>query len=180
MTDIINVMAHKLATTLKTKNPSHSVSAAVAQYSLAIILNTVFIIVLTLSISLVLGTFKETAIVLFAFAGLRAISGGLHVKSGMACVLYSTAGALLLPYAAEWITDTLALIINTISILLFMILAPSNIRTKFPNKYYPLLKIVSLLIVISNFYTLSSLLAITFFIQALSLLGGGDNTEKIK
>jgi accessory gene regulator B len=52
------------------------------------------------------------------------------------------------------------------------LLAPANIRgyARMPEKYFPIMKVLSLLIIGSNYIWSSSLLAVVFFIQGILLL----------
>jgi Accessory gene regulator B. len=114
--------------------------------------------------------YRETMQVLFAFGLLRMISGGYHFKSASVCIVVSAGVAALLPFVE--LSIFYINILNITNMVLTIILSPSRIeeQTRIPSKYFPLLKIGSTVLVASNFLFQSQLLAITWFIQVLSLI----------
>jgi accessory gene regulator B len=168
---MIDNMAHRIAVLIKKNVPDHPTSIAVMQHSLSFLLNTIFIISFSLIIALFTDKIGETALALFAYAILRQVSGGAHLKSGVLCVVVSTlmiAVISLLSFNSE-----IVLIINLLSVTLALLLSPKiHRRTRIKPKYYPLLKIISVLIISTNFFFESPVLASTFFIQSLSLIPG--------
>lgn len=177
---MLHYLANKIAVYIKNVVPDHPASIAVLRYSLSFILNAVLIIVLTLGLSLLTGRMKEAVIILFAFGLLRQISGGIHLKSGDLCVVL-TATVFTIMSVINLGSSTVQLL-NVISLLLVMIFSPSRIdrQTRIPKKYYPLLKILSILVVASSVLINSSTLAITFFVQAITLIRmkGGEQYAK--
>lgn len=167
---MISYLSGKLADSLKAAVPNHPTSTAVLKYSISFLLNAVFVIVLSLTVSLFTGHWKEALTVLAAFPLLRQVSGGIHLKSSMTCVLVSTGGTTLLSFLSLDYTWTIAL--TCVSCLLVLLFAPSRIekQSRIPRKYYPLLKLISLLIVSSNFWIASPVLAGTFLVQAVTLI----------
>lgn len=87
---MIETMAFKLANQIKRIVPDHPASVPVLKYALALILNASMIILLTLFASFFTGRMVEAATILVAFALLRQVSGGIHLKTGMACVLVTS------------------------------------------------------------------------------------------
>ncbi|PWV92037.1 accessory gene regulator B [Paenibacillus cellulosilyticus] len=169
-------LSNKIAVYIKNVVPDHPASVAVLRYSLSFILNTVLIILLTLGMSFVTGRTKEAVIILTAFALLRQVSGGIHLKSGDLCIIVTSAAFTimsLIDLGSEPI-----FLLNLFSLLLVLLFSPSRIdrQTRIPKKYYPLLKIISAAFVLTNFYWASATLAITFFAQAATLirLKGGE------
>ena len=61
---------------------------------------------------------------------------------------------------------------NLVNIILVLLFAPSRIdkQTRISKKHYPLLKIISLFLVSTNFLIGSSVLAAAFLIQSLTLI----------
>lgn len=80
-------MTFKLANQIKRTVPDHPASIPVLKYVLALIINASMIIVLTLLASFFTGRTAEAVTILVAFALLRQMSGGIHLKTGMACVV---------------------------------------------------------------------------------------------
>ncbi len=182
---MIDALACKMAHRIKSVVPEHPASVARLSYSLTFMLNAGFIILLSLLVSLLTGNTIEALAVLVSFAVLRQVSGGLHLKSGTLCVIASVVGVTLLSYTN--IHHSLATpIITGISLVLVLFYAPSGIekQTRIPPKYYPFLKALSITFVASNFLIASSVVAVTFFIQSLTLIpwflmrGGEKNEEE--
>src|SRR5690606_6987816 len=91
-------------------------------------------------------------------------------KSAILCIVVSAGVAALLPFLT--ISGSVMLIINIINSTLTLFFSPSGIeqQTRIPTKFFPLLKILSVLIVMSNFIFQSHLLAVTWAIQAVTLI----------
>ncbi|WP_138751781.1 accessory gene regulator ArgB-like protein [Paenibacillus sinopodophylli] len=167
---MIEAIASSIAVGIKKVVPEHPSSVAVLQYSLALILNGAFIIGLSLLLSIITGKTAEVAIILISFALLRQVSGGLHLKSGMSCVLVSTGVATVLSLVN--LGQTITLTITAISMLLMLLLAPSNIekQSRIPKRYYPILKAVSVVIVAVNLLIQSDVIALAFIAQGITLI----------
>jgi accessory gene regulator B len=167
---MIDKLALSIATGIKNTVPDHPASIARLKYSLSFILNAVFIIVFSLLVSLLTGKTYEVAILLFSFAILRQVSGGIHLKSGTTCVVVTVAVANAFSFLE--ISNDVTLWFTGISILIALIFAPSGIekQTRIPQRFYPLLKIISVIIISSNFIIESDMAATAFLIQAISLM----------
>lgn len=167
---MIHLMADKIAIKIKRTAPDHPASIAVLRYSIALLLNAALIISITLLLSALTGRTKEVIILLVSFAVLRQVSGGIHLNSGMKCVLSTTALFTLLSLIE--LSFPLAMTINGIAAILCLIFSPSRIQqqTRIPVKYYPLLKLASVLIVCSNFLIMSPILSLSFFAQSMLLI----------
>ncbi len=172
-------MLRKVAADLNVRMKSHGVEAPsidVIAYALSIVTNTLSIIGVSLLIGLVTGEFGRTLLLLGIFALIRYLSGGYHLKSGLWCIVVSSAMMGGLPHIRldeQWIN-----ILTVISLVVFLWFAPANYDkyARISPKYFPMLKITSALIVASNFYFVSDLLATAVFTQALLLPfkeGGG-------
>lgn len=173
---MIEYFALRMAESIKKNVPDSPTSTAVMKFALSVIINAVMIIVLSLIISIVTGRITEVIIALLAFPLLRQASGGYHMKSGMKCVLFST--ALITAISLVDLQYKHILMMGLISLMLVGVYAPSNIekQSRTPKKYYPLLKFVSLVIVALNLIIGSPVLASAFFAQSISLirLKGGE------
>ena len=167
---MIENISQILAVGLKNRVPHHPASVAVFRFTIAVLMNTLAIIVLTLSIGFWIGHFKEVCIILVSFALLRAVSGGIHLKSGDKCVVVTTAlfTTISIVDISHWVVFSL----NSLSILLAYLYAPPRIekQSKIAPKHYPKLKFLSILIIATNFLFMSSILAVTFFVQCLMLI----------
>ncbi|GGD64396.1 accessory gene regulator B family protein [Paenibacillus nasutitermitis] len=167
---MINALSHKLAVGIKSKVPDHPASIAVLQYSLSMVLNTVFILGLSFLISLFTGRSLETLVALAGFAALRQISGGYHLKSGIMCILVSTAGITAITFAD--FGSLVTLILNAGALLLALVFAPSRIdrQTRIPKEYFGYLKLGSMALIVISGFVGYSVLAAAFFVQALTLI----------
>ena len=166
---MIEVVAAKLAAHIKQAIPDHPRSEAVLAFSISFILNTVLIIVFSLIISLFTGRIMETITVLLSYAVLRQISGGHHLKSGGLCILVSTVGVSALSFSN--FGHRIIFMMNILSLILVLIYSPSQLEgTRIPIRYYPMLKILSALVVCVNFFLQSSLVAASFLVQSLTLI----------
>jgi len=150
-------------------NGVNAPSTEVIVYALSIVSNTVSIVSISLLIGLLTGEFARTLLVLCVFALIRYLSGGYHLKSGLWCIVISTAVMSALPHImlSEFATNVL----TGIALVFFLILAPANYDkyARIDPKYFPLLKIISSVIVSANFLFVSDILALAFITQALLL-----------
>lgn len=159
------------ARAIKRNAPDHPTSEAVLKYALEVVYNAVFIVGLTLVLSLWTGKTNEALMVMGAFALLRQLSGGVHLKSGMACVCVSTIlfTTLSIINLSDYIYS-----LNIMSMILVLFFSPSGIekQTRIPKKYYPLLKFGSVLLMLVSFYLNNESLTIGFFVQSVTLIIG--------
>ncbi|MGG4504057.1 accessory gene regulator ArgB-like protein [Paenibacillus polymyxa] len=170
MNELIEALSLRMAQHIKSVVPDHPASVAVLKHALAITLNVVFIVGLTLGVSILIGRTREVLTIMVAFAFLRQMTGGLHLKSGMGCVAVSTllfTGLSFIELDYNWTTGT-----TIASMLVILIFAPAGIekQTRIPPKYFPLLKVLALCVVGLNLYLSNPYIAISFFVQTLSLI----------
>ncbi|WP_391574393.1 accessory gene regulator ArgB-like protein [Cohnella sp.] len=169
---MVDGLSRQLAVGIKRVVPESPESVEVLKYSISFILNAIFIIGFSLLISLFTGKIQEVIIVLIGYALLRQVSGGVHLKSGTLCIIISTVGATVLSFVS--FNSTILLLATALSLLLALIFAPSRIekQTRIPEKYYPLLKLISLALIASNLVIQSAVLASAFLLQTLTLIRG--------
>jgi accessory gene regulator B len=167
---MIEAIAANWATKLKKAVPEHPASIAVIKFALQLFIETILTLLTAVVISSFTNKTIETLIVLIAFAILRAVSGGFHFKTAAACILSTSIGANIAAFSQ--FNDTVILVMGGTSLLLAAIFAPSKIenQTRIPKKYYPALKIISLVIISTNFLFMSSILASAFLIQSITLI----------
>jgi len=179
---MIESMSEKLAVWLKGEVPEHPFDIDRLQFGFHFILNTVFTLSAAILLGLLFGNLMETLQVLLVFGLLRMITGGFHFKSATICIVVSAGVAVLLPYIT--LSSIMVTAVNSINVILILIFAPSGIdnQTRIPQKYYPLLKLLGLIIVASNFIFQSELLGLTWLIQTISLIHflakGGEKHEE--
>lgn len=167
---MVDYVANRIAVALKRANQEETASIEVLKYSIHILLNPLITVILSLLIASVFDKTTEVIIVLISFALLRAFSGGYHFEKTEVCILFTTALAITLSFASFSVPVIIGL--TGASIILVLIYAPySKVRnTLIPAKFDPYLKLISLVIVCSNFFFLSSLLSASFLFQALTLI----------
>jgi len=147
-------------------------SVPVILFALQIITNTVSITVATLVIGLLTGSIGQTALTVVAFAIIRYLSGGYHLKINAACIVVSTAILAVIPHIT--LGETANFSLTVVSVIIFALFAPSNYDkyARMPRRYYPLLKIVSIGLVAVNLGVRSDVLALTYIIQSGLLIAG--------
>ncbi|OAZ43359.1 accessory gene regulator ArgB-like protein [Paenibacillus polymyxa] len=170
---MIEPLSLRMAQHIKSVVPDHPASVPVLQHALAILLNMVFITGLTLVISVFTGRTREVVTIMAAFAFLRQMTGGIHLKSGMGCVAVSTmlfTGLSFISLDHNWTIGA-----TLISMLLILVFAPAGIerQTRIPPRYFPLLKVAALITVGLNLWFALPYVAISFFAQTLLLINGG-------
>ncbi|MGW8823387.1 accessory gene regulator ArgB-like protein [Paenibacillus lautus] len=173
---MIDVVALRMAESIKRAVPEHPASLAVLKHSLAILINTISIIALTILLSLITGNLVQAITVLIAFPILRMASGGAHLKTGTMCVTVTTMLFTVLSYVN--VGPLWTLIMNILALLLVLIYAPSGIEdsSRIPKKYYPHLRVLSVFIVSLSIIISSPTIAACFLFQGLTLIRwkGGD------
>lgn len=170
MSELIDALSLHMAKHIKNVVPDHPASVAVLKHALAVILNLVFIISLTIIISIFTGNVIEAVTVMAAFAFLRQLTGGIHLKSGMGCVAVSTllfTGLSFIKLDYNWTIG-----VTLVSMLLIFVFAPAGIerQTRIPPRYFPLLRSGALIVVSFNLWIANPFIAISFFVQSLSLI----------
>ncbi|MFF2887872.1 accessory gene regulator B family protein [Paenibacillus sp. NPDC057967] len=166
----ISVLATRLAEGIVKEAPEFSNRVGRIRHTLVFLLNIVPIILLTTIIGLVTGRLIEMWTVLLSFAILRQVSGGIHMGTSEMCILVTTIGATVLSFAEFHLAAIH--IMTSISLILVLIYAPSRIegRTLFPKKYFKYLKIAAAILILSNFFIQSSVIAAAFLAQSFMII----------
>ncbi|RXZ83331.1 accessory regulator AgrB [Paenibacillaceae bacterium] len=166
----MNILAYKVACAIKNANPEETQSVAVMQYALGIIFNTLFSLLAALLIGLFTGQFLDTAIAFLTFVTIRMLSGGFHLKSAWACNIATIVLCTVIPHAAILITSSSVMILNIISLISMVLLAPRpDHNTRIPPKWFPLLKMLSVLVVILNFFLAYPVIGLVLAAQSFTL-----------
>lgn len=166
---ILDTTAGTIARSIR-RNYNESGSEEVLTYSLIILLNAISIILIVSMVGLFTGHFLESITTLFMYALLRYFSGGVHLNSSITCIVVSSfllisIAHIPLPY---WYTGFL---LNLVSLVIILWLAPKGLEnvSRIAPKHYPILKLISVAIICSNFLFHSDVLTLTFIAQAISL-----------
>ncbi|WP_281885962.1 accessory gene regulator B family protein [Paenibacillus sp. YYML68] len=150
------------------KHNSDAASETVLFYALSLLINSAVSVLIVMTISTITGKIADALLVILAYTILRIVSGGLHLRTSLACCLTSATIFLTAAHAAYEFA-VIGVLLNTVAFILVLIYAPSDIKSvsRIDPKYYPMLKCVSALIVASNFYFQLPVLTTAFLIQAL-------------
>ncbi|MGG1313659.1 accessory gene regulator ArgB-like protein [Cohnella laeviribosi] len=177
---MIETLAENLAIRIKRANREQTASVAVMKFALIIIINFCIPISASLLIGAVTGKVAETAIGIGFFILLRMISGGYHFASPIPCMLSTAAVTAIPPHLT--FSELWTPVLTAGAFILVALLAPANMKgyNTMPEKYYPLLKFISMLIVASNFLLQSQTVAIVLAIQGLTLLFHNKDKEVSK
>lgn len=177
---MIESLSLRIAHYIKRANPDETVSVDIMKYSLMIILNGLSIALFSVIIGGITGKLPETVLTMAAFVLLRFFSGGRHLGSSDSCVFWSTLAMVSLPHIP--VTSWMVWSMIVITMLIVLRFVPFNMheQVRFPERYYPLLKTISFLLVSSNLIWFSAVIAKAFFLQSLFLIPfkGGEKNEK--
>ncbi|MFD1772346.1 accessory gene regulator ArgB-like protein [Paenibacillus rhizophilus] len=166
----MNTLSYKVAFAIKQANPEGTSSIEVMQYSLSILFNTACIIISSLVIGWLTGQWKGTILTLFSIALLRFVSGGVHLKSAKACNIASILTCTIIPHLSSFL-DNYILLINGVSLVIMAISAPKpDKNAQLPIKWFPFMKVIAMLLVLSNFFIGSSVIGLAFFVQSLTVI----------
>jgi Membrane protein putatively involved in post-translational modification of the autoinducing quorum-sensing peptide len=167
---MVEALAERLAGKIKRANPDQTVSVPVMKFALIIVINFTIPIAASLAFGALTGKWLETLTAMIVFVALRMISGGYHFESPIPCMLVTFTIIAVPPHIS--LPEPWIYLLTAAALVLFTWLAPANMKgyNTMPEKYYPLLKIGSVLIVSCNFLFLSGTAAIVLAVQGISLL----------
>ncbi|MBB6731180.1 accessory gene regulator ArgB-like protein [Cohnella zeiphila] len=167
---MIERLALSIATSIKKVDAEQTPSIEVMKFSLITILHTLATVLIVFILSWVTGKPLVTMYGMGYFMLLRFFSGGYHIQSSSLCTVLS----VLLMLAAPFIPlgDHWVLIANIVNVVMMLVFSPSNIKgfAQIPEKYFPILKLVSVAIVCANFWLQDPTLAILTIFQSILLL----------
>jgi accessory gene regulator B len=152
------------------KHHDQAASEEVLTFSISTLLNSLFTFLVILILSSLTGHAVEAIILMGAFIGLRYVSGGVHLSSSFGCNLFSICimlGLIHLP-VSFW---NEGFILNSIAMILVSWLAPKDIMhlNLAGPKYRYHFKVIGMVLVGSNFFIASPVVALAFIAQAISL-----------
>ncbi|MCM3141634.1 accessory gene regulator B family protein [Brevibacillus sp. MER 51] len=166
---MIEKAAERMAKAIKAANPEETSSVKAMQYPIAMTINLLGVVLGCLIIGVMTGRLSETFTAFISFALLRRFSGGYHAHSLTVCVIISVLIFTVIPFVP--LTTTAQWILKSISCLLVLFLSPANceeneIRDSI-KKYF---RIISILLVVAHLFTDSTIIILSFFVQALLLI----------
>ncbi|QGQ94968.1 hypothetical protein EHS13_08775 [Paenibacillus psychroresistens] len=173
---MIENISLRLATIIKNANEENTASIDVMKYGLLILINGIIISVLSILLGFLFGKPTETLITMISFVMLRMVSGGYHFKTANQCIIISIILMITLPFIP--INDKIEGVLIIVSFVIVLIKAPSSIekQSRIPKQYYPLLKLIAALLIVTCYFIGSDTITKAFFIQSLLLIKikGGD------
>lgn len=164
----IDSISEKIALSIQKNNPDSTSSLALLKVGISAVINQLIVTSSVLILGLLTGKTMETVTALIAFPFLRYFCGGLHLRTSVHCNIVTSSLILLSIYIpiGYWYNG---IILNIFSIIILSVYAPSGIkRSRLDKKYYPVLKLISIAIVTSNFMFQLPVLSLVFFIQSLT------------
>jgi len=164
--NFIDRSATRIAASIRNNHPQ-AASQEVLFYALSLLINSSLTVVTVIIVSAMTGQLKEALIVITAYTALRVVSGGAHLSSSLACCVASSV-IFILSSHLSYNFFYLGFILTAAALLIVLKTAPQGIEnvSSINKKYYSLLKLLSVIIVASNFYFQIDFLATAFFIQA--------------
>ncbi|RAP76598.1 accessory gene regulator ArgB-like protein [Paenibacillus montanisoli] len=175
---MLNKLADALHDRMVAAGVQNAPSAPVMTYAFQILTNTLSAAFGAMLIGAITGTFTATLITLLVFATIRYLSGGYHLKSGYLCTAVSIAVLVAIPHVS--LPHSYIPYITGFSIIMMLIFAPANYDkyATLPERYYPLLKLISASFAALNFFFVSELLAVIFGLQSILLLFKSRSEEE--
>ncbi|MFC5701250.1 accessory gene regulator ArgB-like protein [Cohnella faecalis] len=175
---MIHKLSYGIANYIKKSEPEATASVAVMQYSLYIILHSLFTAAIIFIIGAATGRFFETFIGLAFFVVLRLIAGGYHLHSSTLCTILSIALINAAPFVSmpdRWIP-----VVTIVCAIFVLIYAPRNFKgyARIPERYYPYMKIVAFAVVCSNLFWHSATIGFVSVLHTAMLVPqqkGGEN-----
>jgi accessory gene regulator B len=164
MRDPIDVISEKISTYKFFRGQK---SREVTEYIYAIGINMVGVILITALFGKLLGTSNHAIIAMMSFFVLRKFSGGFHFRSLTLCMVVTVGLFSIIPFIN--ISTVYIQLINVISITILLLFAPNNMK-QIPIIFQSPLKVISVIIVMTNFFIIDSNIALSFFAQAILLI----------
>ncbi|MEC0231162.1 accessory gene regulator B family protein [Paenibacillus alba] len=158
MVDPIEALAYKVAVKVKQCNPDITAHVEDIRYGAAYYINYYSVIIVTLILGFLTGELLWTGISLISFGILRKYSGGFHLRSLTGCAVVTIILLSVIPHikiSGSWNIQAL----NLASLLLIVLYVENN-----TNKY------MGVMLVMTNVLFASSTVALTFFVQALTII----------
>jgi accessory gene regulator B len=153
---MIESAASSIAERLNKYTGNKNISIDFVRYRIAEILHVIIIFSVSITISIFTGKTIDTILALIAFGVLRKLSGGFHLKTLEGCQIFT----IILVTAITFIHSSNIMLINLVTLLLLIIFSKKK------QSY----KVISSLLVASNFVIQSEIVAISFLAQSLTLI----------
>ncbi|WP_027085184.1 accessory gene regulator ArgB-like protein [Cohnella panacarvi] len=173
---MINSISAHISGYIYRNNDRGHVSQDVMKFALIGIFTNSLTIILSLCIGLIDGKFQETCIALAAMAVIRMLAGGYHLPSPELCIVASTVAVTAVPFIP--LSDSFIYIFAAVSAVVIWIYAPVDMKnkTRISDRSFQIMKYSGIALVLSNLLVQSDILAVSWFIVALTLISfkGGE------
>jgi accessory gene regulator B len=153
---MIEALAYSISERLNKFTDNRNINIDLVRYRIAEILHLIVIFGVSIAISIFTGKTVNTIFALIAFGILRKFSGGFHLKTLEGCEVFTIA----LVTAITFIHTGNTMLINLVTIILLIIFSRKKLSYK----------VVSVLLVASNFIVQSEIVAISFLAQSSTLI----------
>ncbi|MFD1775918.1 accessory gene regulator B family protein [Paenibacillus rhizophilus] len=164
---ILEELSRRIAKKIKKYDPEGPGSLEVLGYGIGIKLNLYSGILLTVLFGLLFSSVLHSLLALASFMVLRKFSGGYHLPITL-CSLVTGLTASLVPLISLGQEGTILL--TALSLLIALAFAPNNYEELYNVEFDSWSKGISVLIIASNLYFQSAIVAVSFMIQSLLLL----------
>jgi accessory gene regulator B len=160
--DPIETLAYKIAYSLKRWNPDITDDIEVIRCGAAYYINYYSVIFLTLIFGFITHRFLDSVLTLLSFGIIRRYTGGIHLKSLTACMVFTVFVLSIIPLIP--LNHTLAIILNLVSMIIVTVKRFKTAENK----------LMSLLLHGTNLIYGSPIVSICFLIQTVQLIKGGE------
>lgn len=165
---MIEALSRRIAVKIKKADPEGPVSIEVMEYELGIKLNWYTTLILTCLFGSIFSNLVGSLVAFLALVCSRKFSGGVHFRSLTICALFSSLLFATIPLIQLNTYQVQSL--NALIILIFLLFSPNNYEERNESRLEPYYKLLSVLIVASNLVIQSSIICLSFAVQAISIL----------
>lgn len=155
---------------VKKNDPDSSTSYEVLYFGARGFINLFATFAICIIVGAMLGRIADITLAFSSFVILRLFSGGLHLKSLDICTIVSAGIITCVPYLSDLNNFSLNYFV-IITLLIVTIYAPNNLEdTAWSPRVKPIFKVISIILVVTNLVFHSEVIALAFFLQALTLI----------
>ncbi|BCG57681.1 accessory gene regulator B family protein [Paenibacillus sp. URB8-2] len=164
---ILEELSKRIAIKVKKYDPEGPGSLEVLSYGIGLKLNLFTGILLTVLFGLLFSSVLHSLLALVSFMILRKFSGGYHLPITI-CSFATGLTASLVPLVR--LDQEGTILLTALSLLIALFFAPNNYEELYNVEFDSWSKGISVLIILSNLYFQSTIVAVAFLIQSLLLL----------
>lgn len=166
--NFIDTLALKVSKEIRI-NYKDAASEKVLFYALSLLINSSIAVITSLFLCSITGHFWQGVVVISCYTFVRYFSGGFHMSTSLRCCLYSIfIFSVLAHLSYSYNKYDIGVLMTIVAATILLKTAPQGIEnvSRINKKYYPLLKSISVITVLSNLFIQSDLLAAAFLLQA--------------